>query len=226
MFVEVIFPLPFRKAFTYKVPLELESDVQPYKRAAVPFGKRILTGFIIKSSSKTDVKEKIKEIQDILDVKPIFNKTSLKFYSWLSEYYLSSLGEALKLGVPYGLDVGSKKKIVVHPKVCEELLVTEKGKNTLKEKILTKLCNREDISFSYLQKLTGKKNIYSTINSLENVSAVTVITEIDKGKVSIKKANFVKLIKPLAEVYTLLPELERRSPKQMKIILELINKKK
>ena len=225
MFAEVVFPLPFRKAFTYKVPLELESDILPYKRVAVPFGKRVLTGFIIKTSQTTDIKGVIKEIQDVLDVKPIFNKTSIKFYKWLSEYYLSSLGEALKLGVPYGLDVESKKKIVVHQKVCEEILTGEKGKNTLKEKILTELYNREDISFSYLQKLIGKKNIYSAINSLEENSAVTVITEIDKGKVSIKKANFVKLIKPLSEVYAILPELERRSPKQMKIILELINKK-
>ena len=225
MFVEVIFPLPFRKAFTYKIPPELEEDIQPYKRVAVPFGKRVLTGFIIKSSNTTNVKEEIKDVLDILDTKPIFDRTSLKFYSWLSEYYLSSLGEALKLGVPYGLDVESKKKIVVHPKKSEELLKVEKRKNTLKGKILSVICNREDISFSHLQKLTGKKNIYSAINSLEKDSAVTVITEIDKGKVSVKKVNFVKLIKPLADVYAVLPELERRSPKQLKIILELISKK-
>jgi len=163
MFVEVIFPLPFRKAFTYKVPPELEGDIQPFKRVAVPFGKRILTGFILNSSGTTNVKEEIKEIHDILDVEPIFDKTSLKFYAWLSEYYLSSLGEALKLGVPYGLDVESKKKIIIHPKICEELLESEKGKDTLKEKILTILSEREDISFSYLQKLTGKKNIYSAL---------------------------------------------------------------
>ncbi len=225
MFVEVIFPLPFRKAFTYKVPPELEGDIQPFKRVAVPFGKRILTGFILNSSGTTNVKEEIKEIHDILDVEPIFDKTSLKFYAWLSEYYLSSLGEALKLGVPYGLDVESKKKIIIHPKICEELLESEKGKDTLKEKILTILSEREDISFSYLQKLTGKKNIYSALNSLEKNSAVTVITEIDKGKVGIKKANFVKLNKPVADIYALLPEVERRSPKQIKILIELISLK-
>ncbi len=225
MFVEVIFPLPFRKAFTYKVPHEIEGDIRPYKRVAVPFGKRVLTGFIIKSSKTTKVKEEIKEVQDILDVKPIFNKTSLKFYNWLAEYYLSSLGEALKLGVPYGLEVESKKKIIVDNKTCKKLLNNERGKNSVKEKILDIISDREEISFSYLQKLTGKKNIYSVVNSLEKNSAVTVITELDKGKVSIKRANFVKLIKPLTEVYAVLPELERRSPKQMKLLLELIDKK-
>jgi len=108
MFVEVVFPLPFRKAFTYKVPNDLQKDIQPFKRVAAPFGKRILTGFIIGSSEKTNVKEKIKEIQDILDEKPIFNKTSFKFYNWLSEYYLSSLGEALK--IKYSLRSGCRIK--------------------------------------------------------------------------------------------------------------------
>ncbi len=222
MFVEVVFPLPFRKAFTYKVPNDLQKDIQPFKRVAAPFGKRILTGFIIGSSEKTNVKEKIKEIQDILDEKPIFNKTSFKFYNWLSEYYLSSLGEALKLSIPYGLDVESKKKIIVDKEICNELLNKERGKNSVKEKVLECLAVREEISFPYLQKITGKKNIYSTINSLEKLSAVTVITELDEGKVRVKKANYAKLKQPLGEIYTVLPEIERRSPKQLKILLALI----
>lgn len=225
MFVEVVFPLPFRKAFTYKVPTDLEPDIQLYKRVSVPFGKRVLTGVIVNTSKTTKVKEEIKEVIDVLDIHPIFDKTSLKFYNWLSEYYISSLGEALKLGFPYGADVESKKKIIVHHDVCEELLNKEKGKNSLKEKIILGIINREEISFSYLQKLVGKKNIYAAVNSLEKDSAVTVITEIDKGKVGIKKINYIKLTKPLEEVYSLLPELERKSPKQLKILLELISKK-
>ena len=222
MFVEVVFPLPFRKAFTYKVPSEFQKDIQLFKRVAAPFGKRILTGFIINSSEKTNVKVRLKKIQDILDEKPIFNKTSFKFYNWLSEYYLSSLGEALKLGVPYGSDVETKKKIIVNKKICNELLNKERGKNSVKEKVLDCLVTKEEISFSYLQRIISKKNIYSTINSLNKLSAVTVITELDEGKVKVKKANYTKLKKPLEKIYGTLPEIERRSPKQLKILLELI----
>jgi len=225
MFVEVVFPLPFRKAFTYKVPTDLEPDIQLHRRVSVPFGKRILTGVIVNTAKTTNIKEEIKEVIDVLDIHPIFDKFSLKFYNWISEYYISSLGEALKLGFPYGADVESKKKIIVHHDVCETLINKEKGKDSLKEKILLEIITRKEISFSYLQKLVGKKNIYSAVNSLEKDSAVTVITEIDKGRVGIKKINYIKLIKPLEEVYSLLPELERKSPKQLKILLELISKK-
>ncbi|MEK6552023.1 MAG: primosomal protein N', partial [Bacteroidota bacterium] len=94
MFCQVVFPLPFRKAFTYSIPDELLESVKVGVRVVAPFGKRVLTGFVIANSKTADIKEKIKPIHDVLDEKPIFDRTALKFYEWISEYYLSSLGEA------------------------------------------------------------------------------------------------------------------------------------
>jgi len=43
MYVEIIFPLPFRKSFTYRVPEDLELSAKMGVRAVAPFGKRTLT---------------------------------------------------------------------------------------------------------------------------------------------------------------------------------------
>ncbi len=224
MYVELVFPLPFRNTFTYSVPGEFEPFAKPGSRAVAPFGKRTLTGVIVKVSETTSVKEKIKPVSDIVDEKPVFTKKSLNFYQWLSEYYLSSLGEALKLGIPSGVDVESKRKIIIDQSFCEKLLLKEK-KNTIKYKILEAVCDREEISFSYLQKVVGRKNIYSAVRTLENEGAVTVLDEISEGRVKIKKEKFVKLAKTVGEIYAGFPEIEKRSPKQVKILLELINRK-
>jgi len=109
MFVEVVFPLPFRNSFTYSVSDEFEDQVEVGVRVVCSFGKRVLTGFVVKLKDEADVKEKIKPILDVLDSQPIFSKKALMFYEWISDYYLSSLGEALKNSVPYGLEVESKK---------------------------------------------------------------------------------------------------------------------
>jgi len=53
-----------------------------------------------------------------------------------------------------------------------------------------------------------------------------LLDAIEDAKVKIKTANFVKLAKPLAEIYGFLPELEQHSPKQLKMLLELISNKK
>ncbi len=225
MYVEVVFPLPFRNAFTYSVPDEFKHYVVVGTRVVVPFGKRTLTGFIINKSETTTVKDKIKPVTDILDEKPIIPQNALKFYEWLSEYYLSSLGEALKLAVPYGTDVESKRKIIAHEEICEELLEKEKNKKSVKYRILEILLDKDEINLSRLQKAVGKKNIYSSLRALENAGAINILDEIDEGRVRVKTAKFVKLAKTVAEIYAYLPELDSKSPKQVKIILELINKK-
>ena len=224
MFVEIVFPLPFRNTFTYSVPEEFESLARKGSRAVAPFGKRVLTGIIVNVTVTTDIKEKIKPILDIPDEKPIYSPKSLKFYDWLSDYYLTSYGEALKLGVPSGVDIESKRKIIIDQDFCEKLLAKER-KTTLKYKILEAVCDRKDINFNYLQKIVGKKNIYSAVRLLENEGAVTVLDEVGEARVKIKKERYVKLTKTVGEIYAVFPELENRSPKQVKILLELINLK-
>jgi primosomal protein N' (replication factor Y) len=219
MYAELVFPFSFRNSFTYSVPKSFESLAKPGVRAVAPFGKRILTGFIVSTSSSTAVKENIKPLDDILDSKPVFTQKSLEFYKWLADYYLSSLGEALKLAVPYGLDVESKRKIISDTNFISKLLEKEKGKISLKSKVLKVLSEREEINFPHLQRLVQKKNIYSVLNSLEKQGAITILNELAGAKVKIKKAKFVKLAKPIGEIYSHFPEIERRSPKQVSVLL-------
>ena len=127
MFAQVVFPLPFRNAFTYSVPDEIISLLQIGVRVIAPFGKRTLTGFVVNTSDKSEVADKIKPLLDILDETPLFNKNDLKFYEWLADYYLCSLGEALKLAVPYGLEIESKRKIISDISICSELYSKEKN---------------------------------------------------------------------------------------------------
>lgn len=222
MYAELVFPLPFRKTFTYKVPEELEPFAVKGVRAVAPFGKRTLTGFIFSTSQKTLVKEKLKSISDILDEVPIVDDTGLKFYNWIADYYLSSLGEALRLAVPHGSEVESKRKIISDTDFCEKLFQKEKNKNSIRYKILNELIKREEISQSHLQKLTGKKNIYSVLQTLQKQGAVTILDTVVGAKVKPKFVKYVKLAKSVGEIYANFPELESRSPKQVKLLLEII----
>jgi len=225
MFAEVVFALPFRKAFTYEIPAELKKFVKEGVRVVAPFGKRTLTGFVVNVTKSTQVKEEIKQIREVLDDEPIFNKTILKFYEWIAEYYLCSLGEALKLLVPHGTEVESKRKISIDKKFVLQLLEKEKKKTTLRYKILQELSNREQITFSSLQKIVGKKNIYSQIRNLVEEGAVSIIDEIEGAKVKPKKVKYVRLAKDIKELYSSLAELDRKSPKQVKLLLVLIEAK-
>ncbi len=224
MFAKVVFPLPTRNAFTYSIPDEIKEHVQVGSRVVAPFGKRVLTGFVVEMTEKPGTKSKIKALQDALDELPIFDKDSLKFYEWISDYYLSSIGEALRNSVPYGLDVESKKTIFADKEKCIELLAAEK-QGSARAEILKLLSERDTYKVSQLQKTLKKKSIYSTLKSLEKHGALTVVNQIKEAKVKPKKLTFVRLAKLPDEVYGFLPELERSSPKQVIIILELLAQK-
>lgn len=222
MFAQVVFPLPFRNSFTYSIPIEHLEFVKTGVRVVVPFGKRTLTGFVVGVSETTDIEEKIKPIRDVLDDTPIFDDSSLKFYEWLSSYYISSLGEALRNSVPYGLEVESKRKIVSDMDICFELYKKERNKKSTRAKVLDILSQKEIIKISQLQKLVKKKSIHSILKTLEKTGAITLLTEIEDAKIHIKKVKYVKLSKSIDEIYEYLPEIEARSPKQVVLLLELL----
>ena len=225
MYVEIVFPLPFRKAFTYLIPKELEKQAKIGVRAVAPFGKRTLTGFIINRLKTSSVKDEIKPIIDILDEQPIVDALGLKFYQWLADYYLCSFGEALKLAVPYGSEIESKRKIIPDQNACAHFLSKEKNKTSTRAKILNVLAEKKEISLRQLQKLVKKKNIYSTLRTLQENGLVTLLDQLQAAKVKAKTVNYVKLNKKVGEIYSIFPEIERRSPKQIKLLLELVNAK-
>ncbi len=225
MYAEVVFPLPFRNAFTYSIPKDLVDAVKTGVRVVVPFGKRTLTGYVINVSETTKVEKGIKKITDVLDETPIFTSESLKFYQWVADYYISSLGEAIKNSIPYGSEVESKKIVVADKDFCKKLLAAEKKQTSVRAKLLKLLSEKEVYKISTLQKLLKKKSIHSQLKSLERKGALSIIDKIEDPKVSVKKVKYVKAIDDIDKIYASIPELETKAPKQVVVLLELVSGK-
>jgi primosomal protein N' (replication factor Y) len=103
MIAHVALPLPLHKTFSYTVPKIWESFVTPLLRVAVPFGNRMLTGFILTLDEGED--ETLKELADILDIFPLIESTSFELCEWASGYYLAPIGVVLKYALPPRLKV-------------------------------------------------------------------------------------------------------------------------
>ncbi|MHC1738216.1 MAG: primosomal protein N' [Ignavibacteriaceae bacterium] len=230
--VEIVFPYSIRQSFSYSVPEVFEEDVKIGKRVIAPFGKRVLTGFItgvseVAGELRTEnEKYKLKDIFDVMDKTSLFEEESLAFYKWLSGYYMSSLGEALKLIIPMGSGVESKQVVSADSVECARLLHElereNKGKTEVRKKILHYLSNHQQTPMRTLQKEAGKKNIYSYLRNLEKRGVLTILDELQTPKVKPKRTKFIKLAKPIEDIYELIPEIERKSPTQLPILLKMI----
>ena len=107
MYIDVILPLPLDGVFTYSVPPKLERQVVVGHRVLVPFGRnKTYVGIVAKvlftvlSSERT---VNYKDILQVLDTSPILLDSQLNLWRWISDYYLSPIGEVYKAALPAGL---------------------------------------------------------------------------------------------------------------------------
>lgn len=107
-FVEVVLPIPIRRAFTYRVPEPMRGFIKLGARLRLPFGKRELIGYAVELHAElptdADVDEtKLKDVAAVIDEEPLITPEILKLTQWTADYYASFWGEMLKAALPAGL---------------------------------------------------------------------------------------------------------------------------
>ena len=104
MFVDVILPLPLDGVFTYSVPTSEEGRVKVGARVLVPFGRnKTYVGIISRIHNQSPEGYQTKDILQVMDYSPILLDSQLKLWQWISDYYMSPIGEVYKAALPSGL---------------------------------------------------------------------------------------------------------------------------
>ncbi|HWR31026.1 MAG TPA: primosomal protein N' [Negativicutes bacterium] len=105
-----------RHPFSYIVPQEYP-DLEVGWRVVVPFGSSDAEGFVlaIRPPEQNEDLTALKSIRDVPDDEPWFDEEMLKTAQWLSDYYVCSLGEALRLFIPGKSGVRTEKFYRISP---------------------------------------------------------------------------------------------------------------
>jgi primosomal protein N' (replication factor Y) len=104
LFVDVILPLPLDGVFTYSVPTSEEGRVKVGARVLVPFGRnKTYVGIISRIHNQSPEGYQTKDILQVMDFSPILLDSQLKLWQWISDYYMSPIGEVYKAALPSGL---------------------------------------------------------------------------------------------------------------------------
>ncbi|WP_026689954.1 primosomal protein N' [Alteribacter aurantiacus] len=100
------------KAFDYLVPEPFKETVQAGMRVIVPFGPRKVQGFVLAIKQETDFDtSKLKEVEDIVDVKPALTSELLDLAEWLTIKTLCLQVIALKSMLPAAMRASYHKRI-------------------------------------------------------------------------------------------------------------------
>ena len=221
-YAQIILPLNLKGSFTYKVPEELLSEIQPGIRVLVPFGgKKIYTGIVFEQHDNAPENFVVKEVISILDDKPIVPQEQLQFWKWLSDYYLCGLGEIYRFAFPSSLKLESETYLKLKPNVTidfENLDVNEMY-------LVQALEVRQLINLSDIESFIAKKDIIKTINSLIDLQYIEIDEKIAE-KYKAKEVAYVKIKEGVLNTQNLTEILLKlnRSRKQKDLFLHILEK--
>ena len=104
IYADIILPLPLDGLFTYSVPEGLAAQVRFGVRVAVPFGKtKIHVGVVVRVHGDAPQGYKVKPIMRALDAETVVTEGQYGLWRWISDYYMSPVGEVYKAALPSGL---------------------------------------------------------------------------------------------------------------------------
>lgn len=179
-YANIVLPVPLDAQFSYIVPDALADKVQVGMRVVVPFGKtKTYVGIVSlypapEPANSVDEKGKkitFKEILSIFEPAPILVPEQLKLWQWMSNYYMTPIGDVYKAAFPSGLKTEDKYK----PRTELYITLSDIYKNNEALNLLLNAFGRakkqQEVLMTYLQ-LAG----VDTINSLNSDSLLREVT--------------------------------------------------
>ncbi|WP_299176223.1 primosomal protein N' [uncultured Chryseobacterium sp.] len=221
-YVQIVLPLNLKGSFTYKVPEELISVIQPGMRVLVPFrGKKIYTGIVFEVHDLEPESFVPKEVISILDEFPILPQEQIRFWNWLSHYYLCALGEIYRFAFPSSLKLESETYLKLKPNVTvdfENLDVNEMY-------LIQALEVRQLINLTDIEAFIPKKDIIKTINSLIDLQYIEIDEKIAE-KYKAKEVAYVRINDEVLQRQNLTEILLslKRAQKQKDLFLHILEK--
>ena len=120
-YADVILPVPLHATFTYAVPETL--SVVEGMRVLVPFGRgKKYVGVVDRVHDQQPQDYVVKAIETVMDEQPIVTTSQLAQWHWISDYYLSPIGDVYKAALPGGLKAedGYKPKTETYIRLTEQ----------------------------------------------------------------------------------------------------------
>jgi primosomal protein N' (replication factor Y) len=218
VFAEVILPLPLKQMFSYEIPAAYADEVYSGMRVVVPFGKKKLYTGIIYTISNERPHFSTKEILSLLDDEPVIDVLHLKFWKWIADYYMCSIGEVYRAALPAGMKPEGESVLTLQE--IEDITAL----SPKEQQIVNLLLNEKDLSLKKLQKKLDFKGFY-TLNKLKEKNIISVKEKL-RESYKIKTESYLKLSDDIT-AEGISPEIAEKlsRAKKQKMALEFFLKK-
>ncbi len=189
-------------------------------RVIVPFGvQKLMTGVVIAIHENPPKNYTAKYVDSILETDPIVTQKQIKFWEWMSTYYLCHRGEVLLASLPAGLRLSSESSFILNPAFDGDTTGFTEREMTVVEAI----SNREVLSADEISKVLGVKKYQPILKRLLETGAVMIMEGV-KERYTPKTETLVKLspsIKSESELQLAFEQVSRAA-KQEAVLLTFL----
>lgn len=220
-YIDVILPLPLWSLFTYALPLQMADKVKVGCRVVVSFGKKkIYTAIVQRVHTDAPQGYEVKEVMALFDEEPILLSQQFKFWQWIADYYLCTLGDVYKAALPSGLKLESET-IVMHNELFEDYALLSERERF----VLSLLEEQIGLSVNQLAKSAGLKNIMGVVKGLLEKQAISVQEELKQSyrPRTEKRVRLTSDARNEHRLHIFFDELQRRAPKQLDLLIKYLD---
>lgn len=193
------------RLFTYRVPDEMQNDLCVGAQVIVPFGPRQLPGYIVSVADSDNSKFDLKEIREVVEPEPLFDKSYIDFLSYIAGQYCASLQEVIAAAIPACLTTKIKRLVRLTETGADRLkaagltidltvvileLLQESARGVLS---LTTLHQRSERLCRLRKIKVGPGHFQKALKFLVSDGLIDCFNE-DEGPTGAKTANFVGLL--------------------------------
>jgi len=219
----VVLPLALPAVYTYAVPEALLQKAQIGCRVEVVFGKNKKYAGIIKAISTEKPNYPTKPILNVLDDAPLLYPQQLRFWEWMSEYYMCTEGEVMAAALPANFKLNSETILIYNESIGEDFSELSDEEFLVAEALLLK----KQLQLTEVQQILDATHVYPVIKKLIDKHVCFIWEELSE-RYKVKKESYV-LLAPQYLSEDALSQLFndwKGAPKQMDLLLAYLHLQK
>lgn len=219
LYADIVLPLA-KEAFTYRVDTSLCGQLSEGMCVEAELGRqrgKVYTGVVWRLHNDKPPYKNIRSVQAIIKDSPVISTAQMRFWEWMSDYYMCTIGEVMKAALPSALkpngfsreqfDSATYKPLTdkyykLHPDIA-----SEDALNDISEKLRTRAKKQYDALMAFIGLLPDDKIFTSKAERSKIDAGITVLNALEKKRILVSE-TVVRNSNGIQE----LPELPQKLP--------------
>jgi primosomal protein N' (replication factor Y) (superfamily II helicase) len=212
-YADVAIPVAVHKTFAYTVPKEFRERIAPGMRVLVPFGRKLVTGYVTGFPDEAPRGEfKLRDVRELLEPEAAVPESLVETALWISRYYFAPPGEVFRSLFPAGTQVSADRRISLTPKAATLLGggLRPQGLKPTEDALLDILGREKSITLKELSERPELRGARTSVESLAAAQWIQIEVLLERPRVKGKEQLGIRRLDANAELIAGLTPAQKR----------------